>query len=163
MWNPYQPERIWVFFPKPKLYNQCFIFPKKQLHSRIIFLNFYEVFLNMGLSGYQNSNFCGEDLIVCFCNLSNPLHKTILFLSGASLGPPGRPHMRQDFVHLQDLASIFCFHGLFRPGVVFFMFCFRPGMCVFMFFSLRGVCFMFVFAPGCVSSFLFESYYKIIL
>ena len=45
-------------------------FYKNKSHFSHFVFNFYEVFLNMGLSGCQNSNFCGEDLMFIFENLN---------------------------------------------------------------------------------------------
>ena len=130
--------RISCFFFKNLNFTISFLyFYQKNSNFSHLFFNFYEVFLNMGPSGCQKEQLHGEDLMFIFQNLNFTISFFILFLTGASLGPPGRPHMRQDFVHLQDLASIYFCSCIFPPRDVFFMFFFAPG-CFF------HVC----FAPG---------------
>ena len=109
-------ERIWCLFSKTSLFpSVSYTFTQKYLNFRIIFLHFYEVFLNMGLPGCQNSNFYGEDLIVSCVSSICKIWPVFIFFS-------------------QDLASIYFFMFFYAPGC-FFMFFFRPGMFFSCFYS----------------------------
>ena len=104
-------------------------FPQTNLHSRIIFLNFYEVFLNMGLSGCQKNNFHGEDFMFIFQNLNFTISFSYFFSPGPPWDPRGDPRCDQ----ISSISKIWpasCFfHVLFSPRGVFFMFLFTPGCC----------------------------------
>ena len=114
-----------------------------------MFLNFYEVFLNMGLSGCQNSNFCGQDLMFIFQNLNF----TISFSYFFSPGPPWDPRGDSTCDKISSISEIWpalwFFHVfVFRSGVFFHVFS-TPGCFFSCFVSPRGVFFMLFFAPGC--------------
>ena len=117
-------------------------FSPKQSPFSHYFLNFYEVFLNMGLSGCQKSNFHGEDLIVFFETYQILSIKPYFFSPGPPWDPRGDPTCDK-ISSISKIWPVFLFFHVFcPPRGVFFMFFLRPGMffsCV----SRPGMFFMF--------------------
>ena len=158
---------MFFFFKTSILPSVFHTFPQEHLHSRIIFLNFYEVFLNMGLSGCQNSNFCGEDLMFIFQNLNFTISFSYFFSPGPPWDPRGDPACDKISSICKIWQVFIVFHVLFSAPGCFFHVLFRPGMFFSCCFSPRGVFFMFL-SPREVfhhfySNHIVKSYYKIIL
>ena len=117
--------------------------------------------MNMGLSGCQNSNFCGEDLMFIFENLNFTISFSYFYSPGPPWDPRGDPRCDK-ISSISEIWPALCFCSCFfvRPGLFFSCF-FHPGMFFFVFFR-HGVFFSCWFSPrGVFSCVLFESYYQI--
>ena len=157
---------MFFFFQKPQIYNQFLILLPKHISFFALFFHFYEVFLNMGLSGCQTSNFHGEDLMFIFQNLNFTLSFSYFFSPGPPWDPRGDPTCDK-ISSICKIWQVFVFSCFSRPGAFFSCFFSTPG-CFFSCLFATGCFFHVVFRPVVFShvfysNHIIKSYYKIML